>query len=290
MEFNDNNHELFLGKYSSESFDEFYEEYEELMNFVNSLPAEIRAKKGFNKKNLNYNELSRLLINKRNTISSNALFRKNNRAKDSIIDFWLYGVNAKANIMENLPSLKTYTGITTSCVKEILSISNNPEGHLEIPLILMDKGIILIYEKSLDGLNVDGIVYKNKNGNPIVSLSIRHNRVDNFWFTLAHELSHIVLHYDLLDNVIIDDLDKNSDSEIELHANKLAADFLIPKNIWRSCPVKYAFESNDIKEFAKQHNLNPAIVAGRIRKERNNYSLFNDIIYEKDIRGDLFNG
>gem|GEM_PF-2858433 len=45
MEFNDNNHELFLGKYSSESFDEFYEEYEELMNFVNSLPAEIRAKK-----------------------------------------------------------------------------------------------------------------------------------------------------------------------------------------------------------------------------------------------------
>lgn len=286
----DKDQEIFLGKYSSASFKEFYNEYEELMVFVEKLPAELKKSKSLTGKNIDYLELSRIFTNRKKSSSSKKFFKKNNNANDILINLWLYNVNAKVSIMENLPTLEKFKGLTTLDVKEIIKLSTKSKSYLSIPSLLLKKGIILIYEKSIQGLNVDGIVYKNKNENPIVSLSIRHNRIDNFWFTLVHELSHVILHYEFLDDIIIDDLDKKSTSDIELEANKLASDLLIPKNVWRGCPVKYSFDSSDIVNFSKQYNINSAILAGRIRKERDNYSIFNDIIYSEDIRRDIFNG
>ena len=290
MGFDDKDQELFLGKYSSTSFKDFYNEYEELMSFVKDLPSELKRNKNLTGKNVDYLELSRIFTNRKKPLSSKTLFKKNNNAKDIIINFWLHNVNAKVNIMESLPSLEDFKGLSLVDIKEIINLSTNPKSYLTIPSLLLKKGIILIYEKSIQGLNVDGVVYKNEKGNPIVSLSVRHNRIDNFWFTLAHELSHIFLHYDFLDNVIIDDFDEKESSQIELEANKLAGDLLIPKNIWRGCPVKYSTNSSDIISFSKQYNINPAILAGRIRNERGNFSIFNDIIYLEDVRGNIFNG
>lgn len=290
MGFDDKDQELFLGKYSSTSFKDFYNEYEELMSFVKDLPSELKRNKNLTGKNIDYLELSRIFTNRKKPLSSKTLFKKNNNAKDIIINFWLHNVNAKVNIMESLPSLEDFKGLSLVDIQEIINLSTEPKSYLTIPSLLLKKGIILIYEKSIQGLNVDGVVYKNEKGNPIVSLSVRHNRIDNFWFTLAHELSHIVLHYDLLDNVIIDDFDEKENSQIELEANKLAGDLLIPKNIWRGCPVKYSTNSSDIISFSKQYNINPAILAGRIRNERSNFSIFNDIIYLEDVRGNIFNG
>lgn len=290
MGFDDKDQELFLGKYSSTNFKDFYNEYEDLMSFVNNLPSELKRNKNLTGKNIDYLELSRIFTNRKKPLSSKTLFKKNNNAKDIIINFWLHNVNAKVNIMESLPALEAFKGLSLLDIQEIINLSTEPKSYLTIPSLLLKKGIILIYEKSIQGLNVDGVVYKNENGNPIVSLSIRHNRIDNFWFTLAHELSHIFLHYDFLDNVIIDDFDEKESSQIELEANKLAGDLLIPKNIWRGCPVKYSTNSSDIISFSKQYNINPAILAGRIRNERDNFSIFNDIIYLEDVRGNIFNG
>lgn len=290
MGYDDKNQELFLGKYSSTNFNKFYSEYEELMAFVKELPADLKKSKNLTGKDTNYIELSHILTNRRKPLSSKKLFKKNNNAKDILINFWLYNVNEQVNIMESLSTLEEFKGLTKSDVKEIVNLSIEPKSYLTLPLLLLKKGIILTYEKSIQGLNVDGIVYKNKTGNPIISLSIRHNRIDNFWFTLVHELSHIILHYDLLDDVIIDDLDIKDSSVIELEANKLAGDLLIPKNVWRGCPIKYSFDSSDVINFSKQYKINPAILAGRIRKERDNYSIFNDIVHSEDIRSEIFNG
>ena len=34
------------------------------------------------------------------------------------------------------------------------------------------------------------------NGAPVAALTLRYDRLDNFWFTLLHELAHIALHMD----------------------------------------------------------------------------------------------
>lgn len=68
-------------------------------------------------------------------------------------------------------------------------------------------------------------------------MSLRLKNLDSFWFTLLHELAHIVLHYDLLKEPIIDYFDEENQNEIckvEQQANRLARDTMIPKAFWRT--------------------------------------------------------
>lgn len=70
---------------------------------------------------------------------------------------------------------------------------------------------------------VDGVVIKTDNG-PVIGMSLRYDRVDNFWFTLIHELSHIAKHYKEQNSIIVDDLDSNihqNCEKIENEANEL---------------------------------------------------------------------
>ena len=171
-----------------------------------------------------------------------------------------------------------------------MKISSEKNGHIKISAALIKLGIVVVFEESFPGLNLDGAVYINAQGNPIIALSLRHNRVDNFWFTLAHELAHVILHYDNLNEVIIDDIDESiaHTQGKEFEANKLAGELLIPRRIWRSCPVKYSNSISEVEQFANEVNIHPAIIAGRIRRERANYTIFTDLIFKEDLRKDLF--
>lgn len=53
-----------------------------------------------------------------------------------------------------------------------------------------------------------------------------------------HELSHVILHYDLIDRIIIDDFDDNMECHLESEANRLTRDLLIPKHAWRSSDAR----------------------------------------------------
>ena len=55
-------------------------------------------------------------------------------------------------------------------------------------------GISVVTEKGLPGMSVDGASLHTTSAGPILALTLRYDRLDNFWFTLLHELGHIALH------------------------------------------------------------------------------------------------
>ncbi|EED1583798.1 ImmA/IrrE family metallo-endopeptidase [Escherichia coli] len=283
-----NDDELFLGRYSSSNFSGFYLEYKEFINRLNAAPANVRKQFMHDDNTYDYNKLA-VLFNSYKDKNSQILFRKSDKAKDFIIDLWLCKVRNKVRVLEML-SLPPYKKVDEALVSEILKISSEKNGHIKISAALIELGIVVVFEESFPGLNLDGAVYTNAQGHPIIALSLRHNRIDNFWFTLAHELAHIILHYDNLNEVIIDDVDESiaHTQGKEFEANKLAGDLLIPRRIWRSCPVKHSNSTFEVEQFADEVNIHPAIIAGRIRRERANYKIFTDIIYKEDLRKDLF--
>lgn len=69
-------------------------------------------------------------------------------------------------------------------------------------------------------------------GNPIIALTLRHNRLDSFWFSLMHEMAHIALHLDGNESWYLDDLDAQGADEIEKQADDMAREALIPQSIW----------------------------------------------------------
>lgn len=177
--------------------------------------------------------------------------------------------------------------LTKSFIAQLLKTSTNPERIVEVKDILLKIGIILIIEESFPQLGVDGVVFKKLNGNPVIGISLRYDRLDNFWFTLVHELSHIYLHYDILETPIVEDLD-NYDSldseEIEEEANYFASDCIVDKKIWRRCDLRKSKSLDDLRLLAEKLEIHPSIIAGKIRYDLNDFTLFNDLVHEISVR------
>jgi HTH-type transcriptional regulator/antitoxin HigA len=216
--------------------------------------------------------------------TSNTLYRKNGRAKDTLVTLWLSKVKTLAYLYYSLNTIPKFDGISKDELLEISSLNSDASNLNHIEEILAQKGIVLVIDYSIKGLNTDGAVYKLDSGTPVIAMSLRYSRYDNFWFTLMHELSHICLHYDSLDDVIIDDFNVKSEELIERQANKLAGDLLIPRSIWRSCLARKDLQDKSIMSFAQKHNIHPAIVAGRINKERDKHDKFSKIINQINVR------
>lgn len=173
----------------------------------------------------------------------------------------------------------------TGWLKQLVPLSVYPDGPLRAIELLRDRGIQVVFEPVLPGGSLDGAAIRLPDGIPVIGLSLRHDRVDNFWFTLLHELGHIFLHYNSgLSEGFFDDLDSDSESKEETDADSFAQSQLIPDELWRSSPARFSKTDDLIREFAKSISIHPAIVAGRIRRERSNYKIFDNITGRGEIR------
>lgn len=148
---------------------------------------------------------------------------------------------------------------------------------------LANNGIKLVYQRKGEKTPVDGVSFWS-HGNPAIGMTLRHNRLDNFAFTLFHELGHIYLHLPNNNEAEFIDLDvRAEDKEFtkqveEIEANKFAQDFLIDKGSWASFfDGFYDYADEDILNFAEKANIHPAIVKGRICFEKNFYGIKSEI-------------
>lgn len=130
---------------------------------------------------------------------------------------------------------------------------------------------------------------KDSDGTPIIGLSLRYDRLDNFWFTLLHECAHIWKHVDETE-AFLDDLDSSSmEDRREVEANRLAREAFIPRGVLRRTEAFISPSKESIEKLAKELRVHPAIIAGRIRKELGNYTLFSDLVGQYQVKALLTN-
>jgi HTH-type transcriptional regulator/antitoxin HigA len=153
---------------------------------------------------------------------------------------------------------------------------------------LHDYGIKLVYQAKGEKTPVDGVSFWS-NGNPAIGMTLRHNRLDNFAFTLFHELGHIYKHLINNDTAEFIDLEnKNEEEEYknsteEKQADHFALDKLIKEEDWNKFKKNLNFNNNDTAmiAFAKQVKIHPSIVRGRVcfalKNFRSYTSISNDI-------------
>lgn len=140
--------------------------------------------------------------------------------------------------------------------------------------LLSEAGIKLVILEHPEQVPVDGMSFWSDN-NPAIGLTLRYDRLDNFAFTLFHELGHILFHLrndkkrEFVDN--IDEIISSRD-KIENEANNFASDSLINPEVWKEL-ITTCFNYTDgvIENFAERANIHPAILRGRICHEFNQY-------------------
>ena len=76
-------------------------------------------------------------------------------------------------------------------VEELKGLSVKDDAPVKVKEYLAKKGIVLVIEEHLPGTYLDGAAMMLETGNPVVALTLRYDRLDNFWFVLMHELGHV---------------------------------------------------------------------------------------------------
>lgn len=216
------------------------------------------------------------------------LFRKSVKADENLLAIWQARAKAQAEYLYLAEKPPTFTGLTKQHLRKLASLSVEPQIVRELPRILADLGIILVYLYALPGMRADGAVFHLSTGNPVVAMSLRFPRLDYFWFTLLHELAHLVLHNDKLKDPVFFDVESEETDLSEKAANRLAKDSLVDRNSWRNCTPKYDPSDRAVKAYADEQRVHPSIIAGLLARESGNYSRYSKIINEHDVRAILF--
>lgn len=168
-------------------------------------------------------------------------------------------------------------------LKELAQLSWSEHGPLLAVEYLEKHGIAVVIEPHLKGTLLDGAALKDADGTPIVGLTLRHDRLDNFWFTLLHEVAHLWKHVNN-QAAFLDDLDASSKDRREAEANRLAREAFIPRLIWKRSDAFISPGKESIDRLSRELKIHPAIIAGRLRKETGNYHLFSDLVGHNQVR------
>lgn len=223
-----------------------------------------------------------------------ALYRKNDSARRNAsmdpyaLQAWCLHVLSTAR--DKKLEEKYIPGTIDRCfLRQVAKLSEFSEGPLLAKELLEKNGIAFVYAPHLKKTYLDGAAMQTKEGVPIVALTLRYDRLDNFWFCLLHELAHVGWHLgDEVDH-FIDDLslkkaDHSEDWDLEDEADELASDSLIPEEIWRKYNFPKAASPLKIVTAAREASVHPAVIAGRVRKETENYRLLSQFVGSGEVR------
>jgi HTH-type transcriptional regulator/antitoxin HigA len=187
-------------------------------------------------------------------------------------------------LKENPPAYRKGT-VTAEFLSKLAQLSYLDAGPKLAGEFLNKSGIHLVIERHLPKTHLDGAAMKLPDGSPVVALTLRHDRLDNFWFTLFHELAHVGLHLDQDGyEVFFDDLDDTGRDKCEKEADAMAQEALIPARLWKASGLTKHAPAEAVVRLASQLRINPAIPAGRVRHERQNFFMLKNLIGQGKVR------
>lgn len=140
-------------------------------------------------------------------------------------------------------------------------------------------GLALVMVPEIKGTRVSGAARWITATKPMIVLSLRSKRDDQFWFSLFHEIAHILKHGKK--RVFVDD-DKAHQAVEEIEADTFARESLIPRSYEDELPT--LLYPGQVKNFARKIGVAPGIVAGRLQRDRQDFKIFYDLKEVVDFR------
>lgn len=194
---------------------------------------------------------------------------------------WLYRVRAIAS--EMLVARYSPAGIQ-SALPKLRALLGAPEEARKVPRILAESGVRFLIVESLQSTKIDGVCFWLNDRSPVIALTTRFDRMDNFWFVLRHELEHVIEGHGKAAAMLDTELDgerAGTSANVAMEeriANEAAADFCVPRKMIDAFIARKApfFAERDLLAFAKMTHVHPAIIAGQLRFKTGLYHRFSE--------------
>jgi HTH-type transcriptional regulator/antitoxin HigA len=190
------------------------------------------------------------------------------KKSDFALMAWAQKAKIKARSIMTAPiNIKELIGI----IPEIrsMTILKPKEFCPKLKNMLAECGIALIFLPHLKGSFLQGASFMDGN-KIVVGLTTSGKDADKFWFSLFHELAHIILGH-------IGQADGTSDKD-EKDADSWSRDTLISDNVFVEFTSRRNYSASSICEFAKEIGIAPGILVGRLQNEGYiKHSMLNDL-------------
>jgi HTH-type transcriptional regulator/antitoxin HigA len=200
---------------------------------------------------------------------------------------WLSRVRELADSRTYLQGRYQAGDLNENLLRYVVRLSWMDKGPRLATDFLEERGIAVVIEPHLPKTHLDGAALLGRTGAPVIGLTLREDRLDHFWFTLLHELVHAWKHLeDGQRRAIVDEhVERRGDTDdLEAEANRLAGELLLPQSAWSGSDACLAPSAASIEALARELQISPAIVAGRVRYERRNYALFARLVGYRQAR------
>ena len=192
---------------------------------------------------------------------------------------WIYRVR---EIAKDMLTAKYSHAAVQNAVKRLSNLLSAPEEARKVPRILAECGIRYVIVESLSSAKIDGVCFWLNERSPVIGMSLRYDRIDNFWFVLRHEIEHVLRKHG--QDVIMVDAELEGEragcgegiAEEERLANEAAGEFCVPRQridsfIARKSPF---FREQDVLGLANVLGIHPGLVTGQLHSRTGRYELF----------------
>jgi HTH-type transcriptional regulator/antitoxin HigA len=163
-----------------------------------------------------------------------------------------------------------------ACLGELAARRRSPEATADVAPLLAGCGVRLVVIEPIPGSKIDGACFWLEDA-PVVALSLRLDRIDNFWFVLRHELEHVLCRHGQDSFILDQDLEGAAGdrlSEEEAVANAAGAEFCVPQTalepLLRLAPF---IKEERVLLLARQLGVHPGLVVGQLQRRLGRYDL-----------------
>lgn len=192
---------------------------------------------------------------------------------------WLYRVK---QIAREMVVPRYSPELLRDAVQKLSTLLASAEEARKVPRILTEAGVRFTIVETLPSAKIDGVCFWLDERSPVIGMTVRHDRLDNFWFVLRHEIEHVLRGHGrsamMLDAELEGERAGTGDgvAEEERVANEAAAEFCVPQAALRSFISRKSpfFAERDLIGFARTVRVHPALVAGQLQHKTGRYDRF----------------
>ncbi len=174
-----------------------------------------------------------------------------------------------------------------ACVERLKQLRTEPEEARHVPKLLAEAGVRFVVCEPFAGSKLDGICTWLDAQSPVIGLTLRLDRIDNFWFVLRHEIEHILRRDGFVDGlpgaVFDEDVSDAATVDVstaEIAANTAAAEFCVPAVALQDWidRVGPLYSKAKVIGFAMVQGVHPGIVVGQLQRRLNRWDLFRPML------------
>ncbi|MFA4826603.1 MAG: HigA family addiction module antitoxin [Methanoregula sp.] len=197
---------------------------------------------------------------------------------------WIYRVK---QIASEMLAARYSPAAGRNSVNRLNELLSAQEEVRKVPRILTESGIRFVVVESLSSAKIDGVCFWLNDQSPVIGMSLRYDRIDNFWFVLRHELEHVLQRHGQ-NNIYMLDAELEGENagtgdniaQEERIANEAAAEFCVPQEkidsfIARKAPF---FRERDIIGISRILQIHPGLIAGQLQYRTGRYDLFRKFL------------